>query len=217
MDFISGTEAAKIRKTLHLIRHGETDFNRQNIIQGSGIDSDLNDQGRAQAQAFYESYKHIPFHKIYTSCLKRTLQSVEPFLSKAGVPHTPMKEFNEINWGDMEGKVGSRENTEMYDRMIASWTSGNLDTSVLGGETPNEMFKRQAEGMKKVMQATDEEQIMICMHGRALRSFLCLLTNTPLKEMEKWQHSNLCLYVLEFNGVCFDVVLHNDTRHLGGD
>jgi bisphosphoglycerate-dependent phosphoglycerate mutase len=39
-------------KDIYLIRHGETDYNRLGVVQGSGIDADLNDLGRRQAQAF---------------------------------------------------------------------------------------------------------------------------------------------------------------------
>ncbi len=213
MELIENNKEAKIRKTIHLIRHGQTDFNRQNIIQGSGIDSELNEAGRLQSQRFFEAYRHVPFQHIYTSQLKRTIQSVEPFI-KTGIPYSAMGELNEINWGIMEGQKGSTENSSLYMQMIDQWSKGFLDISVEGGETPRQMFNRQAEGLKKIMTRTDEETILICMHGRAIRSFLCLLTGTPLKDMEKWEHHNLCLYELEFNGRHFDVTKENDICHL---
>ena len=40
-------------KEIYIIRHGETELNRLGIVQGRGVDSDLNDTGRAQAEAFY--------------------------------------------------------------------------------------------------------------------------------------------------------------------
>ena len=52
------------------------------------------------------------------------------------------------------------------------------------------------------------------MHGRAMRSFLCLLTNIPLQQMEQWEHTNLCLYELTYNGSHFEVVRACDTDHL---
>ena len=69
-----------------MIRHGETEYNRQGIVQGSGIDADLNETGRNQAEAFYQKYKDIPFDKVYTSALVRTHQTVEKFI-EAGIPH----------------------------------------------------------------------------------------------------------------------------------
>jgi phosphoserine phosphatase len=101
-----------------------------------------------------------------------------------------------------------------FESIVKQWQSGELDTAVADGETPIEMFERQKLGLEKIMEQTDEKNILICMHGRAMRSFLCLLTNTPLQEMEKWGHSNLCLYVLTFNGAFFDVIEHNQTEHL---
>lgn len=215
MDFITDFNGAKIRKTIHLIRHGQTDFNRQGIIQGSGIDSDLNDTGKLQAKRFFEHYSHIPYDHIYTSVLKRAIQSVDGFIQK-GIAHTALEEFNEINWGIMEGRRGGPETAALYDRMISQWSNGQLDTAIEGGETPLAMYERQANGMRQLMSKTDEETVLICMHGRALRSFLCLLTGTPLKDMEIWQHENLCLYELDFNGKVFEITKANDKTHLMG-
>jgi len=67
-------------KKIYIIRHGQTDFNLQGIVQGSGVDSSLNAMGRAQAQAFFEKYQSIPFAKIYTSALKRTSETVSDFI-----------------------------------------------------------------------------------------------------------------------------------------
>jgi probable phosphoglycerate mutase len=44
-------------KLIYIIRHGETDFNKLGIVQGSGIDSDLNPRGVQQAANFYAFYK----------------------------------------------------------------------------------------------------------------------------------------------------------------
>ena len=48
-------------KTIYFIRHGQTELNRLNIVQGSGVDSELNDFGRHQARAFYDYYQDSEF------------------------------------------------------------------------------------------------------------------------------------------------------------
>jgi broad specificity phosphatase PhoE len=214
MDFIINDKDAKIGKTIHLIRHGQTDFNLKNIIQGSGIDSDLNENGKVQAIKFYNFYQNTPYKHIYTSTLKRAIQSVGNFI-EAGIPHSPLDELNEINWGIMEGKIQNQETVKLYHETINNWKNGLLNQSVEGGETPIEMYQRQTKGLEIVMnKPADEDTVLICMHGRAIRSFLCLLTDTPLKEMENWDHSNLCLYELKFNGKTFDITRANDVNHL---
>lgn len=60
-------------KDIYLIRHGETAYNRLGMVQGSGIDSDLNALGQQQAQSFFEYYKDLNFDKIYTSKLRERI------------------------------------------------------------------------------------------------------------------------------------------------
>ncbi len=216
MEPISEIKNTKIQKTIHLIRHGQTDFNLKNIIQGSGIDSDLNATGIDQAKRFYEHYKDFPYQHVYASQLKRAQQSVMQFIND-GIPHTALSELNEINWGIMEGAQSNPENARLYHETVQKWSSGILNETVQGGETPKDMFERQSRGLQILMSKAQEEKVLICMHGRAIRSFLCLLTNTPLKDMEQWHHSNLCLYELEFNGIFFDVIKANDISHFESD
>ncbi len=203
----------QVNKTIYIIRHGETDYNKNGIIQGSGVDSDLNSTGRNQAQQFYKAYHHKSFDKIYTSDLKRTKQSVSPF-KESGFEIEAISELNEINWGFFEGLKGTPDSQRVYNGIINDWRAGLLDRSVEGGESPNQMQKRQKLGLEKIMKRTDEKLILICMHGRALRSFLCLLTGTPLERMDEFKHSNLSLYVLEHQENNFKIVERNNTSHL---
>ena len=113
------------KKTIYLIRHGETDYNKNGIIQGSGINSNLNNNGFMQAKLFYMAYRHIPFDKIYTSELSRTFQSIEPFV-KDGFRFEKMPELNEINWGMMEGAMPTKVNQIHYNQMIEDWKNGFL-------------------------------------------------------------------------------------------
>lgn len=202
------------KKTIYLIRHGETEYNKRGIIQGSGINSDLNETGKLQARLFYMAYKHIAFDRIYISELNRTYQSVEPFI-ESGVKHEKLPELNEINWGIMEGSIPTKYNQILYGRMIEDWKAGFLDTAIDKGESPNEMFRRQQAGLQKIMNREQEQTVLICMHGRAIRSFLCLLLNEPLRQMEEFKHSNLCLYVLhQKEDGHFRIAIENSTEHL---
>jgi len=205
---------SKISKTIHLIRHGQTDFNLRNIIQGSGVNSHLNETGIQQAKLFFENYKLLPYQHIYTSQLNRAIQSVDNFI-QMGLKHSNLEGLNEINWGIMEGKESTPERHIEYQKIVTQWTNGNLDIAIGGGETPNQLYARQKIALEAIMQQTDEELILICMHGRAIRSFLCMLTGTPLQEMEKWNHHNLCLYELSYNGSNFEILKENDVAHLG--
>lgn len=200
-------------KNIYIIRHGETEFNKLNIVQGSGVDTDLNEKGNLQADAFYAAYKDYPFGVVYTSALKRTHQSVKGFLD-SGKPHIVLPELNEISWGIFEGKQQTDEQRRIYWETITRWNNGALDVKIPDGESPIDLQGRQQIALDRILQNTEHEDILVCMHGRAMKSFLCLLLGLPLTEMEKFQHSNLCLYHVSFTDKGVKLVSGNNTDHL---
>lgn len=202
-------------KKIYIIRHGQTDYNKQSKVQGRGINASLNDLGRRQAQSFYEQYGHVKFDKVYTSSLVRTIESVEAFLTK-GFGHKSLEGLDEISWGDHEGRSFNKEMHEHYLEIISEWQSGNFTPTVGGGESPLDVMARQRVAMDHIMAQTDEQLILIATHGRAMRILLCWLLNYPLSKMDMFEHHNLCLYILNHSGTTFSVEKFNDTSHLNG-
>jgi broad specificity phosphatase PhoE len=200
-------------KKIYIIRHGQTDYNLQGIVQGSGVDSSLNDNGRAQARAFYETYKEVHFDKIYTSSLRRTKESVQSFLD-LGIESESLSGLNEISWGTKEGQRITPNEDAYYHWMLNQWQLGNTQERIEGGESPEDVTSRQEVALNRILSQTQEQTILICMHGRALRILLCRLLNYPLKSMDMFEHHNLCLYLVEYTGSLFSVRKYNDTAHL---
>ena len=165
-----------IQKTFYIIRHGQTDLNKKGIIQGRGIDTDLNDAGRKQADAFFKAYRDTHFDKIYISELKRTQQTVQQFID-LGIPYQKLAGLDELAWGIYEGQPGTPENRVVFKKIMTDWLEGRLDSKFEEGESPNEVQERQKEALKEIMSHPDEKTVLICMHGRAMRLFLCLLTS----------------------------------------
>jgi broad specificity phosphatase PhoE len=200
-------------RTIFLLRHGQTDFNVRGIVQGSGVDSSLNDTGRRQAAQFFAAYGHVPFDKVYTSALRRTHESVQQFL-ELGLPHEAHTGLNEISWGVREGtRITMAEDAE-YRQVLAGWVAGDTHARLTGGESPEEVAARQRSVIELLKARDDEETVLICMHGRAMRVMLCQLLNYPLSCMEGFEHSNLCLYKLEFTGTVFTIKNFLDVSHL---
>lgn len=182
-------------------------------MQGSGVDTDLNELGRSQAQAFFTTYQHIPFKKIYTSVLKRAIQSVQGFTA-LGIPHEKYAGLNEISWGFREGQRITPEEDLYYHSVLAAWASGEDTLRIEGGESPADVQARQQPVVDIILSRPEEDRILVCMHGRAIRILLSLILQTPLKDMDQYEHTNLCLYKLRYDGKKFSIEMHNDTRHL---
>ncbi len=202
-------------KKIYLIRHGQTDFNLRGIVQGSGVDASLNATGKAQSAAFYSSYKQVPFDKVYTSVLKRSIESVQQFIDD-GIPHERFAGLNEINWGTREGMEITPEEDAYYHSVLRKWQMGEIDLKIEGGESPSDVLKRQQPVIDEILSREDEEIILICMHGRAMRVLLCQLLHYPLHCMDIFEHHNLGLYKLNYTGNMLTVESFNDISHLSG-
>ena len=200
-------------KKIYLIRHGQTDFNLRNIVQGSGVDSSLNDKGRLQARAFYNVYQNVSFDKIYTSALKRSQESVISFLEK-DIPHEALAGLNEISWGTKEGHPITPEEDAYYHYMLKQWRLGNTSLKIEHGESPEDVVARMQPAVGHIMQQENEKTILICMHGRAIRILLCMLLKSPLKDMDTYEHQNLGLYLLNYADSIFALEKYNDIDHL---
>ena len=199
-------------KQWYIIRHGETEPNRRQIIQGSGLDAPLNETGHRQARDFFSAYRHIPFDSVYTSALIRTHESVMPFL-ELGIPHIRLAELNEISWGSKDGTRIEPGEISVYNSLVNDWKAGLLDRSFEKGESPNEVAKRLRRAIDQLMPIPEKLSLM-CIHGRTLRILLCVLTGKPLSEMETFLHSNLSLYILSLRDGIWTIDLRNDTSHL---
>jgi probable phosphoglycerate mutase len=200
------------KKKIYLIRHGETDHNKNKILQGGNVDISLNETGRSQSKLFYNSYKTTPFQKIYTSTLRRSFESVENFIND-GIAHTTSKDLNEISFGIYDGNINCEGESSVYNKLTQEWHNGNLEAKLEGGENPLEVRSRLEKFIRFIIQEEDE-LILICMHGRAMRVFLCIILNYDLKDMHVFTHTNLGLYVINYTGSIFNIEQFNDTLHL---
>ncbi|HNP07085.1 MAG TPA: histidine phosphatase family protein [Cyclobacteriaceae bacterium] len=200
-------------KKIYLIRHGQTEFNLNGIVQGSGIDSSLNAFGVEQANSFYNTYQHISFDKVYTSTLKRSVQSVSSFIDK-GIVHESYEGLNEINWGNKEGTKITQEEDDYYRWLLKQWQNNKISLRIEGGESPEDVAARQRSVLNTILNRAEEQTILICMHGRAIRVLLCQLLNYPLSAMDIFEHNNLCLYQLNYTGSMCTVELFNNVDHL---
>ena len=198
---------------IYLVRHGQTDYNLQGIVQGSGVDASINATGRAQSRAFYEAYRDIPFERIYTSKLKRSQESVELF-AQLGIPTESHLGLNEISWGTKEGQKITPEEDVYYHWMLMEWQEGKTDVPIEKGESPDEVAWRQRPFLELLRSRSSEKNVLICMHGRAMRILLCQLLNYPIRSMDMFEHENLGLYLIHYSGTHFTIELYNNSEHL---
>lgn len=197
-------------KTIYIVRHGETEFNRKGIVQGSQVDAPLNHKGKNQAAMFYDTYKNFNPDVVYTSMLQRTQESVQQFINQSSKweKHAGL---NEISWGSDDGKILNDD--EAYLGVIKRWSLGDVALKAGNGESPQEVYNRQTSFITDKLKNGNDDKVLICMHGRAMRILFCQLLQKPLVEMDSFHHANLCLYEFKFENDNFQLIRANDMGH----
>lgn len=200
------------KKTIYIARHGQTDFNLHGIVQGSGVDSDLNETGLHQANQLFERYRSEPLDLVVTSALKRTIQTANSFI-QIPTPHKIYPAFNEIDWGHLEGVKPTPENRREFYEITQAWKNGNHHVKIKGGESPLEVQTRMRPGIEALIQEPSST-ILLVSHGRAMRVLLCTMLNLPLARMDEFPHTNTSVYQLDCYNGQFDLKVKNNTDHL---
>ncbi len=106
---------------IYLVRHGQTDYNLRNLLQGS-TDNPLNETGRQQARHLARVLADVPFEVIYSSPLKRALETAE-IIRESNVNRPPIlldERLREIDMGEWEGRYYPailEENREYFERV----------------------------------------------------------------------------------------------------
>jgi len=199
-------------KIIYFVRHGQTDFNKQKIVQGSGVDSSLNDKGQQQASALFDAYQDVPFDLIITSDLVRTQETAQRFID-TGIMHIKDGDIDEICWGIYEGKSSNPEMNQDYLRLMTAWKNGDYDAKIEEGESAQDLADRLGKALDKIKQRS-ESNILVLTHGRSIRCLMCLVEGREIKHMDAYQHNNTGIYKVVQKGDQLEILVKNDTDHL---
>ncbi|WP_022835436.1 histidine phosphatase family protein [Salisaeta longa] len=201
--------------TLYLVRHGETEYNRQGIVQGRGIDADLNATGRAQAKALGERFATVDFDVAYVSPLRRTRQTARLVTARhRPLPTIYLKDLEEMAWGVYEGEPPAPDRDAAMNAIKEQWRAGTVDLPIEGGESPRDVEARAQRAVHHMLEASAGRTILVVTHGRYLRVLLASVLERGLHNMHEMGHANTCVNHLEYRDGRFQAKLLNCTAHL---
>lgn len=181
---------------LFLIRHGQTDWNLKEKIQGS-CDIELNDTGVKQAEELgnkilEENYK---FSKIYSSSQKRAIKTAEILSEITNVDYISIDGLEEMNLGEWEGLSWS-EIKEKYPVEYEEWFIKRRYTKTPNGESYQDMLERVLTSIHKIIDENCNEVIIVT-HSAVIMCIQCYLTNTHFDEMTKFKTDNASIIEID--------------------
>jgi probable phosphoglycerate mutase len=198
---------------IYLIRHGETDYNRLDRIQGRGIDAPLNATGERQARAVGVWLRDASLDVAVSSSLIRARQTASLAM---GLPMDGIQadaDLDELSYGVMEGIPVNEQSGALAD-LYETWAQGALDVSPEGGETPLQVFDRASGAVRRLVDANLGRSVAVFTHGRTLRILVSGLTGLGLSNMREVPHQNGCIYRLRYRDGQFHIDIHNFIDHL---
>jgi len=198
---------------LFIIRHGETDFNKKNMMQGRGIDAPLNATGKKQSGQIAGVLKDENADQVVASSLIRSIQTAQVLAIQHSLPIQSYDELDEMNFGDLEGKKSAEIEGEL-NRIHQEWANGNVTLPMPGGESPLEVFERADGRIHGLLHNSPTNTIFLVLHGRLIRILLSEWLGYGLKNMHRIEHHNGAIYHVVKNGNSFQQVYLNKTSHL---
>lgn len=202
-------------KRLFLIRHGETEWNAQNRVQGS-VDVPLSARGVAQAEALGDFLKAqaCTFDRVYSSDLTRARQTAGIIAGRLGVAGPEASPFlREIHCGEWEGHSVALLHTvhqEAYDR----WRD-SPEVACPGGESVLDVRARVVRFFAEHEAALAPcDNVIVVAHGLINRLFLSVLIGLPAQESRYFLQDNTAVNVFEWGRAKVHVKAWNALPHV---
>lgn len=151
---------------LILIRHGETDWNRELRFQGH-IDVPLNDTGHEQARRLGLRMKGEPVQHIVCSDLMRTQQTTAPAAQQLGLPVQTTVTLREQSFGVVEG-LRAEDIQAQHPRAWEEWLQFKADRGMPGGESTREFHTRVMAALSALARQHGGQTVLVVTHGGVL-------------------------------------------------
>ncbi len=162
--------------TIVLVRHGETDWNRERRFQGHA-DQPLNEAGRRQAGELADLLDGDRLAAVYTSPLRRARETAAIVAAHVGLEAHELEALREIDVGDWQGLTIEEIRTRFPERADVAWRSGWEN-----GETHGELDARVIPALRGLAGRHAGESVLGVTHAGPIRAALAAATGVSLEE-----------------------------------
>lgn len=200
---------------LILVRHGESVANRQGIYQGQTYNTTLTVLGKRQARVLSKQLKNYKIDTIYTSPLKRALETAKIIVAGLGIPIITNENLLEINHGDWEGRTKAKVK-RLYPNIFAQWKREPDKTIMPNGEDLTTVLKRTRRFLRNLKQDHQAGTFLIVAHDTVLRVMIAEVLGLPLSNIWRFRLDNAALTIVQW-GSQGKLLTLNNTEYLIGN
>lgn len=199
--------------TYFLTRHGESELNTQNILNGElGVTNGLTPKGHAQVEEAIAFLKDKGIERIYHSPLERTTETARMIADTLGLPADEViadDRLREMRFGEFEGKTVNEYHEyfgEGYNRLVKAPS---------GGETWTDVKKRMGEFLYEIERTVSGKRILIVSHNGALQMIQAAAYGTDHETLGTIiENDTFDMVNAEVREMLFTPLPHNDDYEL---
>ena len=198
---------------LILIRHGETEWNKQRRIQGCRSDTRLSQKGLEQADRLAAVLRKERLDAIYASPMKRASETAQIIAEACKLQVHVFNELREIDAGELDG-LFERELTGPYETAWKEFRNGNASTPLPGGESLQDVRKRTSWAVDRMLEKHIDGTVLVVAHLLANLAMVCQALGINLGQIACFKQAPASITILDLTTQGNSLLLFNDTCHL---
>ncbi len=203
---------------IFLIRHGETNWNKEGRFQGQ-IDIPLNNNGKDQAKKASKYLREINFNKAFSSSMNRPYETAQIILNKSDLKIKKIDELVEISHGLWEGKL-ENEIKKQWPELLKNWHQKPEQVVMPEGESIREVSERSVKAWREIcLTQKNEDLTLLVAHDAVNKTLICNILEIDYSKIWMIKQGNGGITIIDiFNDPQKDAVISafNITTHLGG-
>jgi 2,3-bisphosphoglycerate-dependent phosphoglycerate mutase len=200
-------------KRIFVIRHGETNWNREGRFQGQ-LDIPLNETGRSQAFAVAEAIAKCAPQVLWSSPLMRARDTASAIATRTGLDLHFDNEWRERGYGVLEGSTYQEWNAR-DPKGYALYKTNDPDYAPEGGETGRGFYERSVAAFKMLAEKPGKSACIVT-HGGVISALYRWASGLPLSTPRSWEIPNTGINEFEFEQGAWRLRRFADTDHLDG-
>jgi probable phosphoglycerate mutase len=186
-----------VETRLYLVRHGETDWNREQRLQGA-LDVPLNSAGVAQAHRLADYFVRIPIVCVVSSPLARASATAAILAEACACPLTTDARLREIDHGTWSGRT-LPDLGQCFPSLVKDEQLLPEAFAVSRGEQLSAVYRRASEALADLLDAYGGQSVVVVGHGVTLAAMWCAATGLEMARFQERQPPNADGVVLTFS------------------
>ena len=198
---------------LYLVRHGATQLSAEDRFAGA-VDVELSEHGKLQAARLAERLADDPITAVYSSPMKRTVQTAAILATPRAVPVVQREGLREIGHGHWEG-MRRADVESQFPQEYASWEEDPFTFAPQGGEAGVNVIARALPVIRQIVLEHRGQHVLVVSHKATLRLIISSLLGFDARGYrDRLDQSPACLNILDFKDpVRARLMLFNDVSH----